>query len=113
MRNGYIIDNLTSVDNKEIIRIGGEIIEKTEGVIKRENFEVNAFESVIGKLFEIKKQYKDQGDEVMKLLVNFLKNSSYGEQKRKDIEEEIAYKSEYWMLSDYDEKKRFLEYWKY
>ena len=38
MRNGYIIDTLTSVDIQEIIKIGGKVIEIYEGVIYRENF---------------------------------------------------------------------------
>ena len=43
MRNGYIIENLTSVDIREIIKIGGKVIEIFEGVIYRENFEVFLF----------------------------------------------------------------------
>ena len=43
MRNGYIIDNLTSVDIQEIIKIGGKVIEIYEGVIYRENFKVSPF----------------------------------------------------------------------
>ena len=33
MRNGYIIDTLTSVDFQEIVKIGGKVIEIYEGVI--------------------------------------------------------------------------------
>ena len=35
MRNGYIIDHLTSVDIQEIVEIGGKVIEIYEGVIDR------------------------------------------------------------------------------
>ena len=42
MRNGYIVDTLTSVDNQEI-KIGGKVIEIYEGVICRENFRVSPF----------------------------------------------------------------------
>ena len=45
----------------------------------------------------------------MELLVNFLKNSLYGEQIRRVIEKEYACKSEYWMLTEKDEK--FKGYW--
>ena len=38
MRNGYIIDTLTSVDFQEVTKIGGKVIEFYEGVIYRENF---------------------------------------------------------------------------
>ena len=40
MRNGYIIDHLTSVYIQEIVKIGGKVIEIYEGVIYRENFRV-------------------------------------------------------------------------
>ena len=40
MRNGYIIDTLTSLDFQEIVEIGGKVIEIYEGVIYRENFKV-------------------------------------------------------------------------
>ena len=33
MRNGYIIDYLTSVDLQEIVKIGGKVIEVYEGVL--------------------------------------------------------------------------------
>ena len=39
-----------------------------------------------------------------------LLNSLYGEQSRKDIEENIACKSEAWMLTENDE--RVIDYWK-
>ena len=38
MRNGYIVDVLTSVDIQEIDKIGGKVIEIYEGVFHRENF---------------------------------------------------------------------------
>ena len=40
MRNGYIIQLLTSVDIQESIKIRGKVIEIYEGVIYRENFKV-------------------------------------------------------------------------
>ena len=40
MRNGYIIDTLTSVDIQEIVKIGGKVIEFYEGIIYRENFSI-------------------------------------------------------------------------
>ena len=49
MRNGYIIDQLTSVDIQEIVKIGGKVIEIYKGDIYRENFEVSPFRKVIDK----------------------------------------------------------------
>ena len=93
---------MTSVAFKENIRVDGKSFEIYEGVICIKNFKVNSSKKIFGNLFELKKYYKDQSDEVMELLVELLMNSLYGEQIRKDIEEEYTCKSEYWMLTEYD-----------
>ena len=110
MRNGYIVDTLTSVDIQEIVKIGGKVIEIYEGVIYRENFKVSPFRKVIDKLFALRQKYKDEGNDVMQLLVKLLMNSLYGENIRKDIEEKFACKSETWMMTEYDELVK--DYWK-
>ena len=110
MRNGYIIDTLTSVDNQEIVKIGGKVIQIYEGVIYRENFKVSPFRSVIDKLFALRQKYKDDNNDVMQLLVKFFMNSLYGENIRKDIEEKFTCKSEMWMQTEYDERVK--DYWK-
>ena len=56
MRNGYIIDTLTSVDIQEIIKIGEEVVEINEGLIYRENFKISPFKRVIEKLFALRKK---------------------------------------------------------
>ena len=109
MRNGYIIDSLISVDITEVIRTGGKLNEIFEEFIQKENFRVNPFKRVIGKLFEYEKYYKEQCDKVMELLVNLSMDSLYGEQIRRDIEEEYVSKSENWMLTEYDERVK--DYW--
>ena len=38
MRNGYIIDTMTSVDIQETVKAGGRVIKIFEGVVFRENF---------------------------------------------------------------------------
>ena len=110
MRNGYIIDTLTSVDIQEIVKVGGKVVEIYEGVIYRENFKVSPFRKVIDILFKLRQKYKDEGNEVMQLLVKLLMNALYGEQIRKDIKEKFACKSEAWMMSEYDERVK--DYWK-
>ena len=110
MRNGYIIDALTSVDIQEIVKIGGKVIEIHEGVIYRENFKVNPFRRVIDILVKLRKKYKDENNDVMQIIVKLLSNSLYGEIIRKDIEEKFACKSELWMQTEYDERVK--EYWK-
>ena len=65
MRNGYIIDTLTSVDIQEIVKIGGKVIEIYEGVIYRENFKAVPFRKVFDNLFVLRQKYKDEGNDVM------------------------------------------------
>ena len=60
MRNGYIIDTLTSVDLCEIVKMGGKVIEIYEGVIYRENFNISSFRKVIEKLFLLRQKHKDE-----------------------------------------------------
>ena len=110
MRNGYIIDTLSSVDIQEIVKIGGRVEEIYEGVIYRENFKVSQFRKVIDKLFALRQKNKDENNDVMQLLVKLLMNSLYGENIRKDIEEKFACKSEMWMHTEYDERVK--DYWK-
>ena len=110
MRNGNIIDTLTSVDIQEIVKIGGKVIEIYEGVIYREHFKVSPFRKVIDILFPLRQNYKEENIDVMQLLVKLLINSLYGEQIRKDIEGKFACKSEMWMQTEYDERVK--DYWK-
>ena len=110
MRNGYIIDYLTSVDFQEIVKIGGRLVEIYEAVIYREDFKVSPFRKVIDKLFPLRQKYKDEYNYVMQLLVKLLMNGLYGENIRKDIEEKFACKSEAWMMTEYDERVK--DYWK-
>ena len=110
MRNGYIVDVLTSVEIQEIVEIGGKVIEVYEGGIYREEFEVSPFKEVIDLLFERRQNYKDENNDVMQLLVKLITNSLYGEQSRKDIEGSFHCESEHWILTDYDE--RVLDYQK-
>ena len=87
MRNGYVVDTLTSVDIQEIVKIGGKVIQIYEGVVYRENFKVSRFKKVIDKLFELRQKYKNENDDAMQMLVKVSMNCFYGEQIRNDIEE--------------------------
>ena len=110
MRNGYIIDTLTSVDICEIVKNGGKVIEIYEGVIYRENFKVSPFRKVVEKLFALRQKYKDQKNDLMQGLVKLIMNSLYGVQIRKDINESYSCKSETWMKTEFDEN--VLDFWK-
>ena len=85
IRNGYIVQTLTSVDIQEIVQISGKSIEIYEGVIYRENFKISPFKKVIDNLFELRQKHKEENNEVMQLLVKLIMNSLYGEFLRKDI----------------------------
>ena len=110
MRNGYIIDTLTSVDIQEIVKIGGEVIENYKGVTYLENFKISPFKKVMEKLFAVRQKYKDEKNDLMQKLVKLIMNSLYGVQIRKDINESYHCKSEIWMKTEFDEN--VLEYWK-
>ena len=60
VRNGYILDTLTSIDICEIAKIGGRVVEINEGDIYRENFKISPFRKVIEKLFVSRQKYKDE-----------------------------------------------------
>ena len=110
MRNGYIIDTLTSVDIQEIVKIGGKVIEIYEGTIYRENFKVSPFRKVIEKLFALRQKYKDEKNDLIQKLIKLNMNSLYGVQIRRDINESYHCKSETWMKTEFDEN--VLDYWK-
>ena len=110
MRNDYITQVLTSVDIQEIVKIGGKVIQIYEGVIYREKIKVPPFEKIIDEIFALRKKYKDEGNDVMQLLVKLIMNALYGEFLRKDVLERYQCKSEAWMMSGYDE--RVLDYQK-
>ena len=110
MRNGYIIDTITSVDNQEIVKIGEKVVEIYEGVIYRENFKVSLFRKFIENLFALRQKYKDEKNDLMQGLVKLIMNSLYGVQIRRDINESYYCKSETWMKTEFDEN--VLDYWK-
>ena len=110
MRNGYIIDTLTSVDIQEIFEIGGKMIEIYEGVVYRENLKKSPFRKVIEKLFALRQNYKDEKNDFLQGLVKLILNSLYGDQIRKDINESYYCKSETWMKTEFDENA--LEHWR-
>ena len=71
---------------------------------------MSPFRKVIDKLFALRQKYKDENNEVMQLLVKLIMNRLYGVHIRKDIEKKFTCKSEYCMMSEYDERVK--DYWK-
>ena len=103
MRNGYIINTLTSIDIQETVKLGGRVVEIYEGVISRENFKISPFRKVIEELFALRQKYKDEHVDLMEKLVKLIMNSLYGVQIRKDIDQSYKCISESWMETEYDE----------
>ena len=87
MRNGYIVDTLTSVDICGTVKIGGKVIEIYKGVIYRENFKISTFRKVIEKLFALRRKYKDEHNDLKQGLGKLIMNSLNGFQIRSDINE--------------------------
>ena len=101
---------MISVDIQELVKIGGKVIDFYEGFIYRENFKVSPFTKNNDNLFALGQTYEDEKNDVMQLWVKLLMRILYGEQTRKDIEEEFTCKLKYWMVSEYD--KIVEDYWK-
>ena len=87
MRNGYIIDTLTSVDIQKVIEKEGKVIQIYEGVIYRENFKISPIRKVIEKLLALRQKYKDERNKLMQSSFKLIMNSLYGVQNRKDNNE--------------------------
>ena len=104
MRNGYIADVLNSVDNQEIVKIGGKVVEVYAAVIYLKNFKVSPSIEFIDKIFDLRQKNKDENNDVMQLIVKLIINSLYGEQIRKDIEKSFHCKFEHWMQTEFDER---------
>ena len=75
MRNGFIIDTLTSVDNQKIVKINGKVIRIYEDVIYGKNFKISAFRNVIESLFTLKQKYKDENNDSLQRLVKLVMQS--------------------------------------
>ena len=69
MRNGYIIDTLTSLDMQETVKIVGKVIELYESVLYREIFRVSPFRKVIDKLIALRQKFERENNEVVHFLV--------------------------------------------
>ena len=110
MRDGYILDTLTSVDLQEILKIGGKVIEIYEGVIYRENFKKSPCRKIIEKLFALSQKNKDEKNDLLQVLVELIMKSLYGVQRRRDINESYYCKPEIWMNTESDEN--VLVYWR-
>ena len=70
MKNGFILDILTSVDIQKIVKIGGKMIEIYKGLIYCENFKISPFRKVIEKLFAFRQKYKGEKNDLFQELAS-------------------------------------------
>ena len=75
------------MDNQEIIKTGGKVIEIYEGVICRKIFKISPFRKVKEEVFALRKKYEDGMNDLMQSLVKLIVNSLFGVQLREDINE--------------------------
>ena len=110
MRNGYIVDVLTSVDFQENVKIVQRVIEIFNGVTYRGDFKTSSFRKASEKVFSLWRKYQNQSNDLMQSLVKLGMNNLDGFQIRKDINESSKCKSQNWMETEYNEN--VLEYWR-
>ena len=103
MRNGIIIDSLTSVDIVEIVKCGGIILEVYEGFFCH-NLEYNPYTEFVTDMFEKRDLFQPQGKDLLQNLVKKIGLSVYGGNIRKDIDEEYKGVTENWMEKNFDDR---------
>ena len=103
MRNGIVVDTLTSVDIVEIVKYGGIILEIYEGCFCH-NLEFNPYTEFVTDMFEKKDLFKSQGKDLLQNLVRKIGLSVYGGNIRKDINEECKCVTENWMRENFDDR---------
>ena len=103
MRNGIIIDTLTSVDIVEIVKYGGEVLEVYEGFFCY-NLEYNPYTEIVTDMFQKRDMFKSQGKDLLQNLAKKIGLSVYGGNIRKDINEEYKCVTENWMRENFDDR---------
>ena len=103
MRNGIIIDTLTSIDIVEIVKCGGIILDVYEGFFCH-NLEFNPYTEFVTDMFQKRDLFKSQGKDLLQNLAKKIGLSVYGGNIRKDINEEYKCVTENWMRENFDDR---------
>ena len=103
MRNGIIIDTLTSIDIVEIVKYGGIILEIFEGFFCH-NREYNPYTEFVTDMFEKRDLFKSQGKDLLQNLAKKIGLSVCGGNIREDINEEYKCVTENWMKENFDDR---------
>ena len=94
----------------KLLKLGGKVIKFYEAVNYRGNFIISPFRKTIDKLFTLKQNYEEEGNDSMQGLVKLIRKSVDEIQIRKDIHEFYKCKPEHWMQTENDDN--VLDYWK-
>ena len=111
MRNGIVIDTLTSVDNVEIVKCGGVILEIFEGFFCH-NLNFNPYTESVTDMFKKRDLFKSQGKDLLQNLAKKIGLSVYGGNHRKDINEEYKCVTKNWMRENFDDRVKEWFPWK-
>ena len=103
MRNGIIIDTLTSVDIVELVKYGSVILEVYEGFFCY-NLEFNPYTEFVTDMFNKRDYFKSQGKDLLQNLAKKIGLSVYGGNIGKDINEEYKGVTENWMRENFDDR---------
>ena len=103
MRNGIIIDTLTSVDIVEIVKYDGVILDIYEGFFSH-NLEFNPYTEFVTDMFQKRDMFKSQGKDLLQNLAKKIGLSVYGGNIRKDINEEYKCVTENWIRENFDDR---------
>ena len=103
MRNGIIIDTLTSVDIVEIVKCRCVILEVYEGFFCH-NLEYNPYTEFVRDMFEKRDMFISQGKELLQNVAKKIGLSVYGGNIRKDINEEYKCVTKNWMKENFDDR---------
>ena len=103
MRNGIIIDTLTSVDIVEIVKYGGIILDVFEEFLCH-NLEFNPYTEFVTEMFQKRDLFKSQGKDLLQNLAKKIGLSVYGGNIRKDINDEYKCVTENWMRENFDNR---------
>ena len=103
MRNGIIIDTLTSVDIVEIVKCGGVILDVNERFFCH-NLEYIPYTEFVTDMFEKRDLFKSQEKDLLQNLAKKIGLLVYGGNIRKDINEEYKCVTENWMKENFDDR---------
>ena len=103
MRNGIIIDTLTSVGIVEIVKGGGVTLEVSECFFCH-NLENNPYTELVTDMFEKRDLFKLQRKDLIQNLAEKIGLTVYGGNFRKDINEEYNSVTENWMRENFDDR---------